>query len=119
MKTVLVVDDSSFMRKYIKQILTQNDYDVIGEATNGEEAIEQYMALKPNVVTMDIAMDKINGIEASKKILELDNKANIVIVSSLSQKSIIIKLLESGVRDFVVKPIKEETLLKSLEYILK
>lgn len=119
MKTVLVVDDSSFMRKYIKQKLTQNDYDVIGEATNGEEAIEQYMALKPNVVTMDIAMDKINGIEASKKILELDNKANIVIVSSLSQKSIIIKLLESGVRDFVVKPIKEETLLKSLEYILK
>ncbi len=119
MKTVLVVDDSSFMRKYIKQILTQNDYDVIGEATNGEEAIEQYMALKPNVVTMDIAMDKINGIEASKKILELDNKANIVIVSSLSQKSIIIKLLESGVRDFVVKPIKEETLLKTLEYILK
>ena len=119
MKTVLVVDDSSFMRKYIKQILTQNDYDVIGEATNGEEAIEEYMALKPNVVTMDIAMDKINGIEASKKILELDNKANIVIVSSLSQKSIIIKLLESGVRDFVVKPIKEETLLKTLEYILK
>lgn len=119
MKTVLVVDDSSFMRKYIKHILIQNDYDVVGEATNGEEAIEQYMALKPNVVTMDIAMDKINGIEASKKILELDNKANIVIVSSLSQKSIIINLLESGVRDFVVKPIKEETLLKSLEYILK
>ncbi len=119
MKTVLVVDDSSFMRKYIKQILIQNDYDVIGEATNGEEAIEQYMALKPNVVTMDIAMDKINGIEASKKILELDPNAKIVIVSSLSQKSIIIKLLESGVRDFVVKPIKEETLLKTLEYILK
>ncbi len=119
MKTVLVVDDSSFMRKYIKQILTQNDYDVIGEATNGEEAIEQYMALKPNVITMDIAMDKINGIEASKKILELDPNAKIVIVSSLSQKSIIIKLLESGVRDFVVKPIKEETLLKTLEYILK
>ena len=119
MKTVLVVDDSSFMRKYIKQILTQNDYDVIGEATNGEEAIEQYMALKPNVITMDIAMDKINGIEASKKILELDPNAKIVIVSSLSQKSIIIKLLESGVRDFVVKPIKEETLLKTLEYIFK
>lgn len=119
MKTVLVVDDSSFMRKYIKQILTQNDYDVIGEATNGEEAIEQYMALKPNVITMDIAMDKINGIEASKKILELDPNAKIVIVSSLSQKSIIIKLLESGVRDFVVKPIKEETLLKTFEYILK
>ena len=68
---------------------------------------------------MDIAMDKINGIEASKKILELDPNAKIVIVSSLSQKSIIIKLLESGVRDFVVKPIKEETLLKTLEYILK
>lgn len=85
MKTVLVVDDSSFMRKYIKQILTQNDYDVIGEATNGEEAIEQYMPLKPNVITMDIAMDKINGIEASKKILELDPNAKIVIVSSLSQ----------------------------------
>jgi len=119
MKTVLVVDDSSFMRKYIKHILTQNNYDVIGEASNGEEAIEKYLELKPNVVTMDIAMDKINGIEASKRILELDNKANIVIVSSLSQKSIIVKLLESGVKDFVIKPIKEETLLKTLEYILK
>lgn len=119
MKTVLVVDDSSFMRKYIKHILTQNHYNVIGEASNGEEAIEKYIELKPNVITMDIAMDKINGIEASRRILELDKNANIIIVSSLSQKSIIIRLLESGVKDFVVKPIKEEILLKSLEYILK
>lgn len=119
MKTVLVVDDSSFMRKYIKHILSQNDYNIIGEASNGEEAIEKYIELRPNVITMDIAMDKLNGIEASKRILELDPNANIVIVSSMSQKSIIIKLLESGVKDFVIKPIREEVLLKSLEYILK
>jgi two-component system chemotaxis response regulator CheY len=109
---VMVVDDALFMRNMLKDIFTRAGYEVVAEAENGLEALERYRELKPDLVTMDIVMPKRSGIEALQDICGEDAEACVVMVSALGQDSLVLEAVESGARDFIVKPFKEEKVLE-------
>jgi len=115
MKTVLVVDDSTFMRKIIKNAVTKHEFDVIGEAVNGDAAVKLYLELKPDIVTMDITMSGMGGIEATKQIYETDANAKILVVSSMGQELIVKDAIKSGAKGFIVKPFQEDQLIEALK----
>lgn len=119
MKKVMVVDDSLFIRSIIKGIFTQNGYEVVAEAANGLDAIDKYFEYTPDLVTMDLTMPVLDGVEASKKILELDPKANIFVVSAINQEKYVCELLDLGIKDFIVKPINPELFISSVANFLK
>lgn len=113
---VLIVDDALFMRSMLKEILEQSkQFVVVGEAESGKHAIEQYVALKPDIVTMDIVMPDMNGIDTMKKIFDIDPEANIVMCSVLGQESLVMESVLAGARDFIVKPFTKEKVLKILQ----
>jgi two-component system, chemotaxis family, chemotaxis protein CheY len=103
-KRVLVVDDANFMRIIVKDTLTPHGFVIVGEATNGNEAVVKYTQLKPDLVTMDITMKEKDGVAAAREILALDPDARIVMVTALGQERMLMDCLTLGVRDFVVKP---------------
>ena len=109
---VLVVDDALFMRNMLKDIFSRAGYEVVGEAENGEEALERYRELQPDLVTMDIVMPKLSGIEALQDIVREDPAACVVMVSALGQDSLVLEAVEYGAKDFIVKPFKEEKVLE-------
>lgn len=117
MKKVLIVDDTIFMRISIRKILEKNGYEVAGEAENGAEAIEKYRLLKPDIVTMDITMPDMDGIEALKQIIKSDPNAKIVMVTALGQESHVREAIMFGAKSFVVKPINAEHLVKTLNLL--
>lgn len=114
MKKVLVVDDAAFMRLSLKTILERNGYEVIGEAVNGSDAIEKYKILRPEIVTMDITMPDMDGIQALAEVMKFDPKANVVMLSAMGQETRIREAITIGAKGFVVKPFKEESLIKAL-----
>lgn len=118
-KRVLIVDDAPFMRAILGEILRKAGCEVVGEAENASDAVEQYKKLRPDFVTMDIIMPKENGIEAVKKILEFDSNAKIVICTSLSYKKILAEAIGAGARDYILKPFREENVLEVLGRIMK
>lgn len=118
-KKALIVDDSMVMRAMIRDILTKGGFNVVGQAKNGKEAVEQYAKLTPDLVTMDIIMPGEHGTDVVKKIVELDSDARIVVVSGLSQKSLVLQALENGARDFLVKPFENEELLTAARKIAR
>jgi len=118
MKKVLVVDDAVFMRMAIKNILEKNDFEVIGEAGNGVEAVEQYKALKPDIVTMDITMPEMTGLEALQQITDFDSNANVVMVSAMGQDSMVRESIIYGAKSFILKPFKEDHVVKTLNQVL-
>ena len=103
---VLIVDDALFMRTMLRNIFVESGFEVVGEAGNGNDAVEKYRALRPDLTTMDIVMPDKNGIEALKEIIAHDPTAKVVMCSALGQESLIIEALEAGARDFIVKPFK-------------
>ena len=109
---VMVVDDALFMRNMLKDIFVRAGHDVVAEAENGEIALELYQELKPDLVTMDIVMPKKSGIEALQEIMALDASACVVMVSALGQDSLVLEAVESGAKDFIVKPFKKEKVLE-------
>ena len=114
-KSVLIVDDASFMRNYIKNVLEEADFFVCGEASNGPQAVERYKELKPDLVTMDIIMprvEELDGLEAVKMIIDFDASAKIIVASAISQKSLIDDAMQSGAKGFIVKPFKPDELVK-------
>lgn len=115
MKTVLVVDDAMFMRKALKLILEKSGYKVIGEAENGIKAIMQYKKLAPDIVTMDIHMPEMGGIDAISEIMKEDSSANIIIISAAGEKMRIIDALNAGAKNFIVKPFSEEKVLQVMD----
>jgi len=115
---VLVVDDAIFMRNMIKDIFASDDFEVVGEAANGVEAVEKFKELKPDLTTMDIVMPFKSGIEATKEILELDADACIVMCSALGQESLVMEAIEAGAADFVVKPFKPDDVQRVVEKVL-
>lgn len=117
MPTVLVVDDAVFMRTTIKRMLEDHQFDVVGEASNGVEAVEQYKTLQPDVVTMDITMPRMNGIEAVKEIIGEFPDAKIVMVTALGQQKLIVDALELGAKDFITKPFDPVQIVQVLENV--
>ena len=113
-KKILLVDDAPFMRSICKEILIREDYDVVGEACDGLEAVELFKSLKPDIVLLDIVMPNCNGVEALKKIKAFDTNAQIIMVSAMSRSRIISESLLAGARDFVVKPFQPEELLNRI-----
>ncbi len=101
---VLIVDDAIFMRKMISDILVENDMEIVGEADTGAKAIERYKELRPDLVTMDIIMPEMNGIDAVRKILEHDAQARIVMCSALGQQALVQEAIAAGAKDFLIKP---------------
>jgi len=104
MKTVLIVDDSAVMRMMMKDVLTSNGYEVVGEATNGKIGVKKYKELMPDVVTMDVTMDVMNGIEALSKIMGINPEAKVVMVSAMGQEVIIRDAIMLGAKGFIHKP---------------
>lgn len=114
-KRVLIVDDGAFMRRFIREILARHGYEVVGEAEDGAQGVESYQSLKPDLVTMDITMPNMNGIEALKEILRQDPQAAVVMVSAMGQEVYIKEAIRAGAKSFVVKPFDETTLLSVIE----
>jgi two-component system chemotaxis response regulator CheY len=119
MKRVLIADDASFMRQMIREIIEPEGYEVVGEATDGVEAVEQYEALHPDLVTMDIVMPKRSGIDAVKGILEQHPEACVVMCSALGQETLVMEALQAGAKDFIVKPFKPDNVLSTLQKVLE
>jgi two-component system chemotaxis response regulator CheY len=115
MKRILIVDDAAFLRLSLRTILERNGFEVIGEASNGLEAVDKYMTLKPDIVTMDITMPEMDGVEALTEIKKKDPAAKIVMISALGQESWVKKAVMLGARGFVVKPYKEEYVVETLK----
>ncbi|SHG57941.1 two-component system, chemotaxis family, response regulator CheY [Thermosyntropha lipolytica DSM 11003] len=113
-KRILIVDDAAFMRMMIKDILTKNGYEVVGEAENGQVAVEKYQELKPDLVTMDITMPEMDGITAVKAIKAIDPNARIIMCSAMGQQSMVIDAIQAGARDFIVKPFQPERVLEAV-----
>ena len=112
---VLVVDDAAFMRMMVKDILTKNGYEVVGEAENGMKALEKYQELKPDLITMDITMPEMDGISAVKEIKKVDPNAKIVMCSAMGQQAMVIESIQSGARDFIVKPFQPDRVLEAVK----
>jgi len=117
-KTVLLVDDAAIMRMMLKDILTKNGYDVVGEAENGAKAVEKYKELKPKLVVMDITMPEMNGIEATKAIKDFDSSALVVMCSAMGQQSMVIESIQAGARDFIVKPFQHDRVLEAVQKVI-
>lgn len=115
---VLVVDDAPFMRNSLRKLLAEKGWEVIGEAGNGKEALTQYEALKPDVVTMDITMPEMDGISAVKAIIQKDPRAKVVMCSALGQQDRIVEAIRSGARDFIVKPFQKERVYAAIEKVM-
>ena len=116
-KTVLIVDDSTFMRRLIKKIVIKNGYDVVGEANNGRIGVEKFKELKPDLVTMDLVMDEMNGLDALKLILEENPNANVIMVSSMGQDVIVRDAIVMGAKNFLLKPLDEEQVMDAINKI--
>lgn len=116
---VLVVDDSRFMRSIIIRILKDHNIEIAGEAGNGREAIIKYQSLMPEVVTMDLTMAEMTGLEAVKEIMKIDSKAYIIVCSAMGQQAIVKEAIAAGARGFVVKPFDEEDLVNEVQKALK
>lgn len=112
---ILVVDDASFMRMMLKDILSRAGHHIVGEAGNGFEAVTVYKEVKPDIVTMDITMPEMDGIEAVKQIMAYDKSAKIIMCSAMGQQTMVVDAIKAGARDFIVKPFQQERVLDSLK----
>ena len=114
-KNVLVCDDAAFMRMMIKDILGKNGYNVVGEAENGLKAVEKYAELSPDLVLMDITMPEMDGIAALKKIKSNDPNAVVIMCSAMGQQAMVIESIQSGAKDFIVKPFQADRVLEAVK----
>lgn len=118
MSNILIVDDAAFMRMMLKDILTKNGYHVIGEASNGAEALTKYQELKPDLTTLDITMPEIDGITALKNIKAADPNAKIVMCSAMGQQAMVIESIQAGAKDFIVKPFQADRVIEAIKKVL-
>lgn len=119
MPTAMIVDDAAFMRMALKKILLRLGIDVISEADNGMSSIKKFKEVKPDIITMDITMPELSGIDALKEIRKISSEVKIVMVSALGQESYVREAIINGAKDFIVKPFQEETVRATLETIIK
>lgn len=117
-KNILICDDAAFMRMMIKDILTKNGYNVVGEAENGVKAVEKYVELNPDLVLMDITMPEMDGIQALKKIKETDPSSLIIMCSAMGQQAMVIESIQAGAKDFIVKPFQADRVLEAVQKVV-
>lgn len=115
---IMVVDDAAFMRMMIKDILTKNGYEVIAEAENGAKAVEKFQEVKPDLTTMDITMPEMDGIAALKQIRAIDAGAKVIMCSAMGQQAMVIEAIQSGARDFIVKPFQPDRVLEAVRKVI-
>lgn len=118
MARILIVDDLAFIKVVERDILEKHGHEVVADASNGREAVEQYASYKPDVVIMDITMPEVNGLQALKKIKEIDSRARIIMCSALGQQDLIVEAIQMGASDFIVKPFTPDRLLSALDKAL-
>ncbi|SDK45722.1 response regulator [Natronincola ferrireducens] len=112
---ILIVDDAAFMRMMIKDVLTKNGLEVIGEAENGLKAVEKYKELEPHLTIMDITMPEMDGIQAVKEIKKLDANAKIIMCSAMGQQAMVIEAIQAGAKDFIVKPFQADRVIEAVK----
>lgn len=121
MAKVLIVDDALFMRRLLSDILKKEGIEVCGEAENGKEAIDKFQQLKPDLVTMDIVMpkmDEIDGVAAVREIMKIDPQAKIIMVSAMGQHSLVVEAIQAGAKDFVTKPFQPSRVIEAIKRVL-
>lgn len=118
MARILIVDDAKFIRLTLTNILEKENHQVIGEAENGEEAVQLYEKLNPDLVFMDITMPVMNGVEATKKIINQDPNAVIIMCSAMGQHKVVVSAIEAGAKDFIVKPFDENRVLETVQQFI-
>jgi len=116
--TVLVCDDAIFMRTMISDILQQSGFEVVGEAETGVEAVAQYKKLRPDLVTMDIVMPEMGGIDAVREITKFDPSARVLMCSAMGQQALVVEAIQAGAKDFVVKPFQPSRVLEAVQRVL-
>ncbi len=115
---ILITDDTMYMRVTLRNILTQNGYEVVGEATNGLEAVKLYQALRPDIVTMDITMPEMDGITALKEIRLFDALARVVMCTAMGQKTMVVEAIQAGAKDFIVKPFQPDRVAEAMRKLV-
>ena len=118
MANILLVDDAAFMRMMLKDILTKNGYTVVGEAENGLKAVEKFKELKPDLALMDITMPEMDGLQALKKIKAEWSDAKVVMCSAMGQQAMVIEAIQSGARDFIVKPFQPDRVIEAVRKVV-
>lgn len=115
---ILIVDDAAFMRMMIKDILSKNGYEIVGEAADGMQAIEKFKETQPDLVTMDITMPEMDGITALKEIKKLNPNAKVIMCSAMGQQAMVIDAIQAGAKDFIVKPFQADRVLEAISKTL-
>lgn len=118
MAKILIVDDAAFMRMMIKDILTKNGYEVVGEANDGVQAVEKFKEVRPDLVTMDITMPEMDGITALKEIKKMDSSAKVIMCSAMGQQAMVIDAIQAGAKDFIVKPFQADRVIEAIKKTL-
>jgi len=118
MPKILITDDAAFMRMMLKDILSKAGYEIVGEAVNGNDAVEKYSQFKPDLVTMDITMPLCDGITALKQIMASDANAKVVMCSAMGQQAMVIESIQSGAKDFIVKPFQPQRVLEAVKKLI-
>jgi two-component system, chemotaxis family, chemotaxis protein CheY len=112
---ILIVDDASFMRMMLRNILTSHGHTIVAEAENGLKAIEAYQASKPDIMLIDLIMPEMGGIEAVKRIMEIDPKAKVIICSAMGQQALVVEAMQAGARDFIIKPFQPTSVIEAVQ----
>ena len=115
---VMIVDDAAFMRMMLKDVLTKNGYEVVGEAENGQKALEKYRELTPDLVIMDITMPEVDGIQAVKLIKAEFPASNVIMCSAMGQQAMVIEAIQAGAKDFIVKPFQADRVVEAVKKAL-
>ncbi|NMO96168.1 response regulator [Paenibacillus lemnae] len=115
---ILIVDDAAFMRMMIRDILTKNGFEVVGEAQDGAQAIEKFKELRPDLITMDITMPEMDGIAALKEIKKSDPNAKVIMCSAMGQQAMVIDAIQAGAKDFIVKPFQSDRVIEAINKTL-
>jgi two-component system, chemotaxis family, chemotaxis protein CheY len=117
-KSVLICDDAIFMRTMVGDILTQAGFEIVGEAETGLQAVERFKELRPDLVTMDIVMPDMGGIDAVREIVKLDPDAKVLMCSAMGQQALVVEAIQAGAKDFVVKPFQPSRVLEAVTRVL-
>lgn len=118
MRKILIVDDAVFMRTTLSTILEKEKYVIVGQAANGKEGVRLYKSEQPDLVTMDITMPVMNGIEAIQEIIAYDPAAKIVVCSAMGQQKVVVEAIEKGAKDFIVKPFDASLIIDTVNHVL-